>query len=192
MSIYFYSDPHFNHKNVIDFCDRPYDTLEEMNNTMIQLYNQVVQKDDTCIWLGDCFWGSKSSQKEILAKLNGKKILVIGNHDSNEKSMTNIGFDFVCRRLFRKIAGKKVWLSHYPAKISLLKYFWLTKVKGYKIRHNDRRIALKNDEYLLHGHTHDKQKTKPYNKRCIHVGVDAWNFKPVSINQIERLLNQKS
>ena len=64
MNIFITADHHFNHKNIIEYCDRPFKTVEEMNNTMIEKWNNKVGKDDLVIHLGDFALGNKEKVKE--------------------------------------------------------------------------------------------------------------------------------
>src|SRR3989338_4547577 len=81
MNIFITADHHFNHKNIIEYCKRPFKTVEEMNNTMIEKRNKKVGKDDLVIHLGDFALGNKEKVGEIRKMLNGKIILIKGNHD---------------------------------------------------------------------------------------------------------------
>ena len=90
---YFISDTHFGHKNVIRFCDRPFKTVTEMNNSMIEIWNSVVSDADTVFVLGDVFLCPEEEAKEYIERLNGYKVLVKGNHDYSEKVMLRVGFD---------------------------------------------------------------------------------------------------
>ena len=79
--IYFTADTHFNHINIIKFCDRPYELIDEMNEALIENWNSVVGKDDEIYHLGDFGWGDNVDNLDILRRLNGTKYLVKGNHD---------------------------------------------------------------------------------------------------------------
>ncbi len=81
MEIYVISDTHFNHKNIIDYCNRPFKDIDEMNNTIIYNWNRIVKKDDIVYHLGDFFLGSKFDLKDIVDRLNGAIYLIRGNHD---------------------------------------------------------------------------------------------------------------
>ena len=81
MKVFVIADPHFDHANVIKYCDRPYSDPHEMNEDMIKRWNQVVSKRDKIYVLGD-FSLSREAVKKFLPRLNGMKYLVKGNHDS--------------------------------------------------------------------------------------------------------------
>lgn len=79
--IFYIADYHFGHANVIRFDKRPFNSAEEMDKTMIDNWNDVVGKDDTVYILGDFCWNTEERWIEILDQLNGKKVLIRGNHD---------------------------------------------------------------------------------------------------------------
>jgi len=81
MKIFITADHHFNHKNIIKYCNRPFKTVEEMDEFMIKKWNSKVDKNDIVIHLGDFSFGKKEKIKEIRKRLNGTIILVTGNHD---------------------------------------------------------------------------------------------------------------
>ena len=72
------SDTHFGHSKIIDFCQRPFSSEEEMNKAMVANWNSVVTDKDTVIHIGDVGWRSTLYWAK---QLNGKKILILGNHD---------------------------------------------------------------------------------------------------------------
>ena len=79
--IFITSDTHFSHKNIIKYCNRPFSSVEEMNSVLTDNWNSIVSKDDLVIHLGDFSFGRTiESIKNHLDKLNGNKILILGNH----------------------------------------------------------------------------------------------------------------
>lgn len=107
-------DWHYDHKNIIHFDNRPFSSIEEMDNELVDRWNDAVSKEDTVNILGDMFWCKTSEAINVLDKLNGKKILIRGNHDKTNDQQ------FVKR--FIKIKdywettdnNRKVVLCHYP------------------------------------------------------------------------------
>ena len=81
MNVFFTSDLHFFHKNIIRFDNRPFTSVEEMNETLIRNWNRKVKKDDLVYILGDISWGNDEETCAIFARLNGRKVLIKGNHD---------------------------------------------------------------------------------------------------------------
>jgi calcineurin-like phosphoesterase family protein len=194
---------HYGHESVIKFCDRPFSSVEDMNESMIRNWNKLVKPEDLCIFVGDVFMHTKPAKmREILSRLNGnRKILVFGNHDRERHRMMNLGFTFVVEEMILEIAGERVLFSHYPFKMSKWLFRWVRfkskvmkalKWLGVDIRpinfekYHDRRPD-NNGQFLIHGHTHSEHKV---NGRAIHVGVDAWKYKPVNIQQISNLITE--
>ena len=94
MRIFVVADTHFNHENIIRYCNRPFNNVYEMNEKIIENWNSVVEKDDTVYHLGDYGFGKKEELQEIFNRLNGIKYLIMGNHDIRfgKKYYLDIGF----------------------------------------------------------------------------------------------------
>lgn len=105
------ADHHFCHKNIIKYCNRPFETVEEMDKTMIEKWNRVVDLDDTVIHLGDFALTSRAHIKEIREQLNGEIYILIGNHDRAGK-LRNAGFEEVITS--QTIKKDNFILSHNP------------------------------------------------------------------------------
>jgi calcineurin-like phosphoesterase family protein len=160
--IYFTSDTHVGHHNIIKYCNRPFFSVDEMNSKLIANWNSIVSKDDIVYHLGDFGFGSHEKMLPIFNSLNGIKHLIKGNHDSG--AIKRLSWESIHTNLIISINGKKVYLSHHP---------------------NDEVGNVEFDLYF-HGHTHNgllPTKTK------IDVGVDAWNFLPTTFFQIDEKLN---
>ncbi len=111
------ADTHFGHKNVIEFENRPFSNTDEMDKYMIAKWNEVVSENDVIFHLGDVFIGSAKYANEILPQLNGRKILILGNHD--HYTMTKwrkLGFD-----PYRRYIYKDYLLTHMPVDETPLK-----------------------------------------------------------------------
>ncbi len=176
----FYSDPHFNHKNIIRLAGRPFNDLHHMNEELIMRYNDVIGPDDMVLWLGDCFFGSIANFKLISDRLNGHRILVMGNHDRGISRMADVGFDIVIgRECFMNLAGRGCRVTHYP-------YINAEPADCRKDdRYIDRRPPRVKGEVLIHGHNHANYRRF---ENMIHVGVDGWNFRPAMIHEVEDLI----
>lgn len=115
---FFTSDTHFGHANIIRFCDRPWDTVEDMDRDMIALWNARVGPEDHVWHLGDFSYRSATATKTYLKRLNGHKHLVIGNHDhKGVLKMPDIMdfFDSVEYAANIRVAdGRNAFLCHYP------------------------------------------------------------------------------
>lgn len=113
--IFYIADYHFGHANVIKFDKRPFDSIDEMDRKMIENWNAVVSQDDTVYILGDFCWDTEDRWIEILNQLNGKKMLIRGNHDLKIMSQ-QLRNKFQDIKDYKEVKdnGKRVLLSHYP------------------------------------------------------------------------------
>ena len=168
MNRYLISDTHFNHKNIIDYCNRPFKTIEEMNNKIISNWNKVVKENDIVYHLGDFFLGSKDDLKNIVDKLNGTIYLVRGNHDRlTVKSYEDCGI-IVLKNAPISIDKYKIILSHRPLPDTMIK-----------------------DGYInIHGHIHQRKLEDIYDsnlfdkKKHLNVSCDVLNFEPILLDNI--------
>ena len=152
------SDTHFFHSNIIKYCQRPFNSIEEMNENFIQNWNSVVKPNDTIYHLGDFGFGSLEKLSYIFSKLNGYKILISGNHD---KDSLQLPWNLITPYYELKYNGQLICMMHYPIKI------WNKKHHG---------------SICLGGHSH--LKTNEFKERYMDVGVDCNEYFPVDINKI--------
>ena len=158
--IYFTADLHFDHKNIIQHTERPFENVEEMNRVLIKNWNDTVKPKDTIYIIGDLTLVTKRVYiEELVGKLNGIKHLIIGNHDRfAKKAWASSLFESISDYKEIHLDNKHVCLMHYP------------------IAHWNRQHY---GSYHLHGHVHrvelDYIKGNRYN-----VGVDQNDFRPVS------------
>jgi len=110
------SDPHFGHANSIRFDNRPFLTVEDMDNELIKRWNSVVKADDIIYILGDISWHNTGKTFEIFSQLNGEKHLIRGNHDKSEKYPVKLKvlFKEIVDYKEIKVDGIDVILCHYP------------------------------------------------------------------------------
>ena len=119
MNIFVKSDTHFNHKNIIKCCNRPYKDVEEMNEAIISNWNNSVTNDDIIYHLGDFGFGTKEELKQIFNRLNGQKYLIMGNHD--KKVGRNYYFELGFLNVYRKEYQLDNYiLTHEPINVSAL------------------------------------------------------------------------
>lgn len=174
--VFFISDFHANHANIIKYCNRPWKTKEEMTETLIENWNSVVGPDDIVFNLGDFMWAS--SWNTILERLNGKIYLIWGNHDRKDFRDSYLNhLEGVYDQLTLLIDNKIVYLNHFPF------------------------LCLPAQHYQLFGHIHlSTEKNSGYDyMRCsslqpnqYDVGVDLNRYRPISWEQVwERLQYQK-
>lgn len=187
---WFTSDQHFGHVNVIKYCNRPFKDVDEMNQELVRRHNAVVAPDDEVFHLGD-FSLSKAQVGLYLPQLNGKHTLVMGNHDHchmacaknvNRQSRMvgeyhRMGFQEIMASGQLNIDGQQVILNHLP---------YSGDNVGMPERYQQYR-SPNNGLWLLHGHVHTAWKQRD---RMINVGVDQWDFTPVSITEIIELIRK--
>jgi len=113
--LFFTSDSHFDHKNILKYCKRPFSSVEEMNQGLIDNWNSVVGKDDTVFHLGDVIFGGNTNLIKYVSQLNGHIILIKGNHDRKlQQSICDKLFDYTCQQLTLNIDDITVFLNHFP------------------------------------------------------------------------------
>lgn len=129
MSIWVTSDLHFNHKNIIGYCREQFHTIEEHNEYIIQRFNSVVMKDDLVYILGDVGFTPAKELKPLIQKLNGRKILIVGNHDKfTDGEYLSMGFIQVHRHPV--YFSTNIILSHIPI-IEAYNNPWVINVHGH-------------------------------------------------------------
>ena len=179
----FTSDHHFGHHNVIKYCDRPFTSTQQMDEMMVLKWNETVLPNDEVYYLGD-FAMHPVVVSKILPCLNGTKYLIMGNHDRCFKGnsdrwklhYTDAGFERLLRETQIEIANQLVRLHHFPYQ----------NPNDPDQRYFDYRP--KNDgRWLLHGHVHNRWKIQ---NRQINVSVEVWDYKPVSLAEIENIIKR--
>lgn len=181
-NIYFTSDTHFGHDDIIKFCHRPFKDVEEMNSELIRRWNEKVGPDDTIFHLGDFAFGGSDIWNNILKQLNGHKILIIGNHDiKNLREGYMQYFDYVGPQLLLNIEERSVYLNHYPF-----------------LCYGGSWGSPKNAVYQLFGHVHsgptssglDTERLVSLFKYQYDVGVDNNNFTPISWSEVKNKIQE--
>ena len=175
--IYFTSDLHFWHKNAILYTNRPFGTVEEMNEKLIEYWNSTVHKNDEVYILGDVTMVKPNRATEILAQLKGRKCLLMGNHDyfAREKQFDSAACGIEWVKMYHELhwQGRTIVLCHYPF------------VSWNKDSHGS---------YNLHGHSHNfaeyNLQNRASGRRQYDVGVDANGFRPVSLDQIVKFFEE--
>ena len=184
VTIWFTSDLHFGHRNIIKYCNRPWNTVEEMDEALIHNWNSVVGKNDIVFDLGDFAFASNQRWRELISRLNGKHYLILGNHDVSRYPGDSIMdlFEGVEHQMLLDIDGRYVYLNHYP----FLCY-------GGAWRNPNNAV------YQLFGHIHSGPNSSGKDTdRLVHlfpyqydIGVDNNNYFPVSWNQIKEIITKQ-
>ncbi len=180
--IFFTSDLHIGHANAVLFDNRPFSSVEEMDAELIRRWNAKVGKGDTVYVLGDMIWKSrKEDAAEIIQSLNGKIVLILGNHD---RFLLNTP----AKALFADIqdyADIPVNLKDGTRRRCILSHYFIPMYNGH------RRTAIH-----LHGHSHTSAEAdleieiaRRLNELGVHneiynVGCMYWNYEPVTLDEI--------
>lgn len=162
--IWFTSDTHFSHYNIIQFCNRPYENVHDMNIELMMNWNEMISPEDIVYHLGDYSFFPVMRPEY----LNGTIILIQGNHDRFKPK--RYFEDRVFKNIDRRIGKYNCILSHKP--IDLVEYNEENKTSY---------------QFCICGHVHEKWKI---NNRCINVGVDVWGYKPISEELLIELLDE--
>ena len=176
--VYFTADTHFNH-DINQFFKRPYSSVDQMNESLIENWNLRVNNNDETYILGDFYVGDNVSEVEnILKKLNGKKYLIKGNHDKylEDKNFDRKYFEWIKEYYILNLENINIVLFHYPILV------W----DGF----------FENNSIHLYGHIHNMLGNKNeqerieniLGKKAMNVGVDVNNYKPISIEEIIKKL----
>lgn len=170
--IFVTSDTHFHHAAVVEYCKRPFTDVEAMNEALIANWNARVRPEDEIIHLGDFAFGPRSKLAPTLERLNGHKTLVRGNHDRSKSAMLAAGFDDVCDRLeWTDNGSRRLYFAHIPLGVS--------EPRPRKYDPPLVRPAPPHDFWLC-GHVHEHFRRRG---NVINVGVDQWNFRPITIDE---------
>ncbi|MEZ5258202.1 MAG: hypothetical protein R2705_15240 [Ilumatobacteraceae bacterium] len=187
MATWFTADQHFGHANIIGYSGRPFRDVAAMNSELVTRWNHVVARDDVVYVLGDVALGRPDETLELVPLLRGRKNLLAGNHDrcwSGHGSRSvgwadrylAAGFDAVEQgTLTTKLGRHRVRMSHLPYRTNA----------DDQDRHAAHR-PIDRGEWLLHGHVHERWRQ---HGRMINVGVDAWDYAPVSAEEIAHLIS---
>ena len=180
--IFFTSDLHFGHENVIRFDNRPFNTVEEMDEEMIKRWNTKVGKGDIVYVLGDFIWKAATNEAvSIIRRLNGQIILIKGNHDrflhnaAAKKALAGIkDYDDIC-----------VTLEDGTTRRCILSHYFIPFYNGHRYQ-----------AIHLHGHSHFTEESaeevrittelneKGYDLKIYNVGCMYWNYTPVTLDEI--------
>jgi len=178
LDTYVISDTHFNHKNVIRYCDRPWCTnnvshvrdvecpycdIEKMNDDIISNWNSVVSDEDTVLHLGDYCFGNRKMAEDITNRLNGKIYLIRGNHDRGSKTLyESCGITMVKPFYAEYSMGKRFLFNHKPNSIML------------------------KDVIPVYGHWHNKSPFTWHmnGMTYFNVSVEVIDYKPIKLREI--------
>jgi calcineurin-like phosphoesterase family protein len=185
--VYFTSDNHFYHKNIIEYANRPFTDMEEMHTIMIDNWNRIVSPSDYVIHAGDFAFAGRDKIKELRNQLNGTILFLFGNHDRGRNKMKDCGFQIAQEKQrnpdyfihYISEIDEEILITHCP--YNEIKK-WFIEVHGFEF-----------NGWSFHGHHHviDAYPVIDRIKKQINIGVDFWNYIPVSEKEIIELLRKK-
>ncbi len=177
VTTWFTADLHLGHRNIITYCDRPFDDADQMNAELVRRWNEVVGADDTVWVLGDVALGRMTESLSWVGRLAGRKVLLAGNHDRCWQGHGRRAEGWTDRYLESGFAevhqgsitlglgGMDVVASHFP-------YSGDSHDHDRYVEHR----PVDRGQWLLHGHVHQRWRQRD---RMINVGVDVWGYRPV-------------
>ena len=182
-NIFFTSDFHIGHKNVIRFDGRPFETVLEMHNTIIENWNSVVGEEDVVFYLGDLSFTNEESTKWFISQLNGKIYYILGNHDKFRdisrlgrfEKIFEYGTEIFVKDEDVQRGYQQIILSHYAI------------INWNRAHHGS---------WHLHGHSHQSLAKNPnfdwyYQRKVIDVGCNGWDYTPISYTQLKDVMSKK-
>ena|SRR5271165_598109 len=180
MTTYFTSDVHFGHKKLVaeETRSRPFTSVEEHDEAIIRNWNSTVREGDVVFNLGDLEISNKSHTREMVSRLNGTHILIRGNHDDKSDDFYHsCGITLVLPEAYIQNFGYTFWLHHIPMDN--------VEPKRPELHRPDARQVY---DIPLCGHIHGRWKFKALN---LNVGLDVWDYKPVSAFELVRAYKAK-
>lgn len=168
--VFFTSDTHFNHQRVVELSKRPFSSVEEMNEAIIERWNSRVKRGDRVYHLGDFALGRTQDAASIARRLNGQIFLLRGNHDKvAEHKLVRDRFIWIKDYFRLKVGDQPIVLCHYAFRT------WNEIHYG---------------SWNLHGHSHGSLEESENLPQC-DVGVDCWDFYPASYGEIASVMATK-
>lgn len=162
--VWFTSDTHYGHANVIEYSKRPYADVEEMDEALVMNWNNVVRPGDQVYHLGDFAFCDEGRATRIAKRLMGQKFLVFGNHDKRLRRCKEFLSQWIWARDLEGITvhGQRIVLCHYAMHV------WNQSHRG---------------AWQLHGHSHGSLPVDPTKLR-MDVGVDPNGYYPLSFGGV--------
>lgn len=169
-NIWFTADFHLGHRNIIRYCNRPFDSVEAMNSAILERLNSAVKANDVLYFLGDFCIGPKARALELRREIRCRKIFAVpGNHDKDTRKLTQ-EFSWLCDLAEVSINDQRIVLCHYAMRV------WNHSSHG---------------AWHLYGHSHGRLPTLD-NSLSMDVGVDTHDFRPWSFDEIRDRMNAKA
>lgn len=179
-NIFFTSDTHYGHANIIKYCNRPFNDVHEMDQELIRRHNEVVKPTDVVYHLGDFALAPNTYIESILNRLNGRIRFIKGNHD---KFLTKLGNDGLALASTVGRLRNVEWIEDY----------YELREHGIVMFHYPLGSwnAMQHGTIMLHGHSHGNYKYSYPNSenhgKIIDVGVDCHDYRPISLDKVKSI-----
>lgn len=172
MTVWFTSDTHYGHRNILQYSNRPFESVEEHDEFLIRQQNELVKPGDSFYLLGDFALCDEERAVRFAKRLQGQRFIVWGNHDKRLRKNKEFCSQFIWQKDLTQIEveGQKIILCHYAMKV------WNQSHRG---------------SWQLYGHSHNSLPDDP-NSLQLDVGVDAWDYKPVTFEQVKAKMATKA
>jgi len=159
---HFISDEHFGHERIIKYCNRPFNSIGEMDNEIIKRFNSKVSKDDVTVHAGDFCWcnNQRDAHRLYISKLNGTHIFLTGSHDHWLPNSNKIVWK-------KKFNEQSIIVCHYAMRVWESSHY---------------------NSWQLYGHSHGR--LPPEGKQW-DIGVDNNNFYPLSLDEIKQIMSTR-
>jgi len=193
MTQWFTADLHLGHRNIIDYCNRPFVSVEQMNHELVRRWNAVVGDDDDVYVLGDLALGKLTETLGLAAGLRGRKFLIPGNHDRcwpGHAKVRQRDYEMYEAAGFRIMPPQEMMVVRDPnaaPSYQLLMHHFPYQGDSHDHDRYVEHRPVDDGRWLLHGHIHEKWRVKD---RMINVGVDVWGYAPVSQYTIMGLIER--
>lgn len=201
-NLFFTSDPHYYHANIIKYCNRPFKDVDHMNEILIENWNAIVPREATTFILGDFSYGDKIQWEKILGRLHGYKYLITGNHDRSNVIPKHCFLEVIdgFANIYVKGSDRnyEITLCHFPM------LSWQSSHKGSWQLHGhwhsssvkvpDNSLRDVSEETMKDLSLYVKEESKAYNCRRAtqyDVGVDGNGYYPVPFSEVEKIIKKQ-
>lgn len=202
MTTWFTADLHVGHHNILPYARRPFSDLDQMHQAIIERWNERVESTDIVWILGDLVMGQIYETLPLCKQLTGTKVLLCGNHDrpwagNTRRSSADQLVDWAQRYKtdggINVVLPGRLWngmgIRHYLRdRWVYLSHFPYTGDSHDEDRYADWRPGDDGHSWLLHGHVHNAWQVD-VGRRQVNVGVDVWDYAPVSADEIVALID---
>ena len=172
MERFFTADLHWRHGKILELQRTKYGSVEEMEEDQVRNWNEIVRDHDIVYVLGDVALATSDDQsrvRDLYSRLNGHKMLVLGNHDERNSFVKKLGWEWLGQIKMVSVDDNKICLCHYPMQA------WPDSIYG---------------SWHLYGHVHGYL---PEHRTCfkMDVGMDPWAMRPVSYGQVKDIMSKR-